>query len=418
MNNIDLHANSNSRRLVLTSLPERMAVRNLELDVTCDCNLCCVYCYKRNHFRESMSKRTAFDAIVWLIHASGSEKNIGVFCMGGEPLLQFGLFKTLIPFAIRRAKEHGKKLSFSVTTNCTLVDDSVIDFFKEWDVGLHTSIDGVPFVQDANRPSSDGKPSSQKVEKAIPSILAYRPSTCARATILPVNLDHMFESYLYFRSLGYTNIAMVPGEPQLWCKTSLSKFEKEVNKIADHWKEELKQGTHVWNFLFAIPFQGRHRKERPRFACGAARGLISIDSFGNIWPCVRWDSHFSAEWHTWKLGNIYEGFSEQARDFFIEGTEPEKRCEKCIAKIVCAGGCYACNFDATGKIDRSHDNSCKLLKIQSKIAIKLYDELYEEKHPLFMQHYCPEEWKKMIPNIETQASITDETKHECELPTT
>jgi uncharacterized protein len=366
----------------------------------------------------SLPKRTAFDAIVWFVHASGYEKDIAVYFMGGEPLLQFELLKKLIPFGIRRAKEHGKRLHFSVTTNCTLVDDSIIDFFKQWNVGFHTSIDGIPAVQNYNRPSCDGKQSSEKVEKAIPFILAYRPGTCARATILPENLDHMFENYLYFRSMGYTSIAMVPGETQLWDKVSFGKYEKALNKIADHWKNELREGTHIWNFFFTMPFQGRYRKKRSKFACGAGLGLISIDSFGNIWPCTRWDSHFSQEWHTWKLGNIYEGFSEQARDYFIEGNEPDKRCEKCVAKIVCSGGCHACNFDATGKINKNHPNSCKLLKIQSKIAIKLYDELYEEKNPLFMQFYCPEEWKKMNGGEESQTPITGETKHECEFPTT
>jgi hypothetical protein len=59
-----------------------------------------------------------------------------------------------------------------------------------------------------------------------------------------------------------------------------------------------------------------------------------------------------------------------------------------------------------------------LLRIQSKVAIKLYDELDKENNPLFMQHYQPEKWKKMNAEKESQASITDETKHECELPTT
>jgi uncharacterized protein len=393
-----------SRRLTLASLPKRMVIRNLELDVTSDCNLRCIYCYKKNHYPVYLSLQTAMDAIVWFIYASGHAKNLGVYCMGGEPLLQFELFKKLIPFAIRRAGEHGKKLKFSVTTNCTLVNDEVLDFFKKWKVGFHTSIDGVPEVQNNNRPVCGGDASSPKVESVIPSILAYSPSTCARATILPDNAAHMFDSYVYFRSLGYTSIAMLPGEPRLWDETSLQKYETELQKIADHWKDEIRKGIHISCHAFAGAFQGRYREKRSKHSCGAGRGMVSIDSFGNIWPCNRWDAHFDEDWQNWKLGNIYEHFSEETRSFFLQGTEPENRCEQCIAKIICNGGCHASNLDTTGQIDRNHEIDCKLLRIHAKVSIPLHDELYEEHCPAFMEHYHTPEWRKMNPSTNNTAN--------------
>ena len=54
--------------------------------------------------------------------------------MGGGPLLEFDIMKQLVPFGIRRMAEHGKKLSFGMTTNCTLFSDDVAAFCQEWGV--------------------------------------------------------------------------------------------------------------------------------------------------------------------------------------------------------------------------------------------------------------------------------------------
>ncbi|MDR1383454.1 MAG: SPASM domain-containing protein [Planctomycetaceae bacterium] len=121
--------------------------------------------------------------------------------------------------------------------------------------------------------------------------------------------------------------------------------------------------------------------------------MLAIDSFGNIWPCNRWDSHFDETWTRWKLGNIYEGFIEENQDYFLGTNKIEERCEDCIAKITCTGGCHASNLDTTGEMARIHERTCQLFRIDTKVAIALHDELYAEKCPVFMQNYYPEEWK-------------------------
>ncbi|MDR1383453.1 MAG: 4Fe-4S cluster-binding domain-containing protein [Planctomycetaceae bacterium] len=243
------------RMLNLDSVPKRMAIKNLELDMTCDCNLRCVYCYKRLHHKVYLSKQTAFDAMVWFLKASSDIKEINVYCMGGEPLLQYELLKTLVPFTTRRAFQQGKSVSFSVTTNSTLVNKNVIEFFKKWNIGFHTSVDGIPAVQDNNRPTQNGGQTSSIISKTIPMILEYSPATCARATVLPANVDLMFDSYLYFRTLGYKSIVMVPGEPLLWDDSSLLKYEKSIRKIAEYWKKEIQNGVNIWCHTFTPSFK-------------------------------------------------------------------------------------------------------------------------------------------------------------------
>jgi uncharacterized protein len=149
------------RQLNLASTPALGTIISvIDLDLTLDCNLRCTYCFKEK-CREDMDEDVAFDAIVWLLYASGPVGSLFVNLMGGEPMLRFPLIKRLVPFAKRRARQLGKSIQFGITTNCTLVTDEVVDFWRKWGMGFHTSIDGPPDVQDQNRPMADGRGSSR-----------------------------------------------------------------------------------------------------------------------------------------------------------------------------------------------------------------------------------------------------------------
>ena len=212
------------QHLCLDAVPQSgMLITTIDIDLTVDCNMRCVYCFKEKR-QETMPKRVAFDAIVWLLYASGTARELFVNFMGGEPMLQFDLIKELVPFGKRRASQHGKSVQFGMTTNCTLVTDEVVAFWKKWGMGFHTSVDGIPEIQNCNRPLASGEPSSPLVEQAVPKILAYWNNATARCTITPESVRHILDNYKYFRSLGYTEIAMVPSDGKDWNEQSIRQF--------------------------------------------------------------------------------------------------------------------------------------------------------------------------------------------------
>jgi uncharacterized protein len=217
--------------LNLYSLPKKdVYISSIELDLTWKCNLNCFYCYKHKGNRD-IDDRTAFDAIVWLLYASGPETSIRVTFLGGEPLLAFNLIKKLVPFGVRRAREHNKNIRFSMTTNCTLVTDEVINFAQKWDIRFHSSIDGIPKIQNKNRPQKNGTNSSFLVEQAVPKLLSYQSNCTARCTVVPESVGYLYGNYQYFRSLGYCDIAFVPGLIKNWNDESIFIFENEFKKF-------------------------------------------------------------------------------------------------------------------------------------------------------------------------------------------
>ena len=334
-----------------------------------------------------MEEQTAFDAMVWLIHASGPARTIDVAFMGGEPLLRFKLIKKLVPFAKRRAEQHGKRIHFSMTTNGTLVTDEVVAFWRRWGMGFHTSIDGPPEIQDRNRPTISGKGSSRLVEKSVPKILSYRPNTTARSTVLPSNAGALFESYRYFRSLGYTDIAFVPGSPDDWDRDSIALYEAEFNRVADAWVADLRRGEDVSLKGINEFIEGHIRGKRHKHACSAGRGLLLIDIHGDIWPCHRWNKERQS---SWQIGSIYKEFNEAARSTLDQPDQTvllEQDCPSCPAQNFCSGGCPAENLEATGSVYRRHPHSCELTRVRARVGLRVHDLLFQEQNPLFLEQF-------------------------------
>jgi len=263
----------------------------------------------------------------------------------------------------------------------------VVEFFKKWGMGFHTSIDGTPDIQDRNRPMVSGQGSARLVEKAVPKILSNRPNTTARSTVVPESAGSLVESYRYFRSLGYTNIAFVPGGPSFWNKESNAVYEQQFSEIGDIVIEEFRKGIFVNVKGIDEAIRGIVRNQRPQHACGAGRGMLLIDIHGDMWPCHRWNK---ASERVWRIGNIYEHFNQMARaelDVRCQTDLLEQDCEHCVANKFCGGGCPAENLEETGKVYKRHPNACEHTRVWARVGQRVHDVLHKEGNPLFFKQY-------------------------------
>lgn len=116
----------------------------ITLQVTQGCNFRCKYCIyseetnqkQRSHSQESMSLETAKEAIDFLLEHSIDSKNINISFYGGEPLLAFDLIKDIVDYVEDLFK--GKKISYNITSNGTLLDEEKIQFLIEHDFSLNS----------------------------------------------------------------------------------------------------------------------------------------------------------------------------------------------------------------------------------------------------------------------------------------
>jgi hypothetical protein len=62
--------------------------------------------------------------------------------MGGEPLLRFDLLQKIVPYGKLRARQRGKSIHFGCTTNCTILTDEALAFWRRFGMGFHCSMLG------------------------------------------------------------------------------------------------------------------------------------------------------------------------------------------------------------------------------------------------------------------------------------
>lgn len=130
------------------------------LQVTQRCNLRCEYCiysgnYKnRIHSQKDMDWETAKRAMDLLISHSSDSEMLSVSFYGGEPLLRFDLIKQCV--AYMESNVYGKKLTFNITTNGTIMTDQIAKFLIDHDFIITLSLDGPKELHDIHRRYAEG----------------------------------------------------------------------------------------------------------------------------------------------------------------------------------------------------------------------------------------------------------------------
>lgn len=142
----------------MTQFADEMLMNNLSritLQVTQNCNLRCAYCvysgsyHNRVHNNKRMSIHTAKKALDFLKDHSKNSNKINISFYGGEPLLEMQLIMSCVEYA--KSIFAGKEVMFNITTNATLLTDTIIFYLKKEGFYLTISLDGPEQVHNKNR---------------------------------------------------------------------------------------------------------------------------------------------------------------------------------------------------------------------------------------------------------------------------
>lgn len=185
---VKLHFNNREKPLSLSSVV---------LEVTENCNLGCRYCIYRSidyptHKsgpKRTMNLETGEKAIDFFFknHSPGSEMLLVGF-YGGEPFLDFGLIEKLVSYA--KKLPFTKPVTFSVTSNGTLLTPGILDRLVEEKFLLTLSLDGPEEVHDKMRYHPGDKSGSFK---SVMQVLDY----------LKTNYPEYYQQNLNFSAVMY-----------------------------------------------------------------------------------------------------------------------------------------------------------------------------------------------------------------------
>ncbi|GKX68540.1 radical SAM protein [Inconstantimicrobium mannanitabidum] len=229
--------------------------RQVVLELTEKCNLRCRYCIynddydeKRNHGTKNMSKEVAIAAIDYANSHGDSEKGISVSFYGGEPLVNFDLLKYCIEYSQKTIID--KKLSFSMTTNGTLMTKEIAEFLASIEnLSVVCSIDGPKDIHDSYRKYINGNGTFNDAIRGLKYlVLAFGEKAKTQLSLSmvftpPFTSEKLIEMQEFFNSLDWlpkeiNKLITYPSPGTLPKDIVLTEEEQQNNALGD-WSKTL-----------------------------------------------------------------------------------------------------------------------------------------------------------------------------------
>jgi uncharacterized protein len=162
-------------------------VQSINLEVTQDCNLRCLYCIynhhvkgKRNHEKKSMSLDVARTSIDFLEKHSSCSDFVSIGFYGGEPLTKTSFVREVVEYAKESLTD--KKILFNITTNATLIHPEMAEYLLNEEFSVLISIDGPKDIHDQYRVDGGGNGSFDKALNGL-KILAGKYKQIKKGSI-------------------------------------------------------------------------------------------------------------------------------------------------------------------------------------------------------------------------------------------
>ena len=375
-------------------MKEFPTISNIYLITTHRCNLACRYCFVHQDPHD-MPLKVGLDAIDWLVANNPEGTQHQVFFFGGEPLLRFhDLMEPVVLYAER--KYPNRKISFSMTTNSVLMDDEVLQFIHDHNIGVLTSIDGNKECQGYNRPFHDGSSSADIVEEHVKKYIESGKVSTFRSTILPATCHLMFDNYLYAKSLGYRSMFGLTNAYEVWPADKRKEVYDQMKKIADHYIDYFREHNEV--FLGWSNIERHFREvyndikleergeERPNMftdqKCGYGQNSnAAVAVNGDLYGCQELVSNEGKK-NTFWIGNIYTGVENERRQalydlFYSFPKTGDMACADCPARSICNGGCSATNYVLTGDLNHCPPGHCFYFRHSYSIARYIVESLMD-----------------------------------------
>jgi uncharacterized protein len=374
------------------------------LNVTNQCNLACTYCYEYSEDKivdtengkkpKFMTDETARQSVEFMLKESGDNPVAHLTFFGGETLMNFPVLQRTIAYARQRARETGKIVDFSLTTNATLLKPEIVEFLVENDVGVTISIDGPPDVQDKFRVFKNGAGSYDVVAPKIKDLISKhrRRPIGARVTLTSGTLDvkrifrHLTEE-VGFQEIGFAPATTAPKHDYSITDEGFDTLLGQFRELAEEFLEAAVENRHHAFSNVKETLGEIHKGMSKAYPCGAGLGLMGVATDGDVALCHRFagsDAH--------KLGTVADGIDRIAQRSFLEKHHIDEKtdCSKCWARPICSGGCYHEAHTRHGDTTKANLHYCEWIRGWTDICLKVYAEL-SERNPAFLTQFDHDE---------------------------
>ncbi|MGE5342560.1 MAG: radical SAM protein [Candidatus Omnitrophota bacterium] len=351
---------------------------NLTFIVTDDCNFNCSYCPQKKE-KKTMNHQmieTAVDVFYPLLKEHDS---VLINFYGGEPTLAFEQIRHAVRLIEEKNKTGHKKIVFAMTTNGSLLNHEMLNFFNRHRFRMLLSFDGL--AQDEGRK----KGSFEKMLGIINGIRDYPDiSFEINSVFSPRTIGTFTESMRFLIDLEGPEVTFNIDALDEWGSEALDVLEKEMARFTDFM-------ITYYNEKGKMPvknFRGDQKQKKVSegiFHCNAGNDHMALTPEGDVWGCFHFHDYFKTrtddpQYQDYHLGTLTDvtnfitnydthyseiknNYLDLRQDFFQVDEGEGRFCFLCEEMAECSV-CPVVAAYRTGTVGKISCQMCRLVKIQ------------------------------------------------------
>ncbi|MDR0525473.1 MAG: radical SAM protein [Spirochaetaceae bacterium] len=318
-----------------------------------NCNLACPYCLQGHTKQAKNISQDEIDRILLFADRTllySREKDVPITAMyvhlyGGEPMLQKNALFSFADGISRIVKKYSCSVSFSMTSNLTLLDDEMIAFMAKYKIMTQVSIDGEKEDHDARRIFKNGNGTYDII---VNNLKKLRDNGLKDLVVIRLNIDEknivnaekiMAAVHAYSVDVYFGFLASFKGYNDMFVEQCIA-AELYPKIVGIQFNEIYKK----YGYQIPQPF-GK------MIPCSlATENKYFVDCFLDVYKCELLLNNPTA-----KVGVIDEnGKLVPNNNFYRQmrhSPEMFPECLKCTLLPLCAGGCAAKPYIASAKND-------------------------------------------------------------------
>lgn len=344
------------------------------------CNLNCRYCYVPNRKDNFvMTEATLKLSIRKILQSNLVSDEVEFLWHAGEPLLAGKNFYRQAMLFIDEFNTRGLKITQSIQTNATLIDEEWCMFFKQYNFEVGVSIDGPLFLHDSQRHDWNGRGSHKRALDGFKLLQKYNIPNGAICVLTANLLKYPEDVFNFFVSEGFHSIAFNVEEIEnankktslnnnfLQTKQDYINFISQIYTLqqASSTKVEIREINQVYRVLAIKRHNPKYRRTPPEVL---PLGILTIHKNGDLSAySPEFAGVISDKYNNFIIGNIKDVDVDNLPSIpaFIKiKTDIDKNILKCLETCkyfdLCGGAFLSNKYSEHGNFLVAETISCNL----------------------------------------------------------